>query len=110
MKDLAYTATEQKDNKEKYCCMPDGSGPKYPWGLNLTLETETLAKLGKNASDFKVGSEIPITVLAKVTSISMSEREDGGKHQTVGLMCCQMDLGDGKTSDAEKAEKLYDKE
>ena len=106
MKDLSYTPEELAQNKEKYCCAPDGSGPKYPWGLSLSLETETLSKLGKSVTDFKVGDSIPIMVMAKVTSISMSENAEGGKNQSVGLIAAQMDFGEA-SSEEDKAQKLF---
>lgn len=106
MKDLAYTSEEMASNKEKYCCAPDGSGPKYPWGLSLSLETETLKRLGKSVTDFKVGTEVPIMVMAKVTSISMSENAEGGKNESVGLIAAQMDFNDAM-SEEDKAAKMY---
>jgi hypothetical protein len=108
MVDLAYTPEEMTENKEKYCCAPDGTGPKYPWGLSLSLETETLNKLGMTIKDFEIGSMVPISVMARVTSLSMNEREDGDKSSCVGLICAQMDFNK-KSSDDEKADKLYNK-
>lgn len=108
MVDLAYTATEQAENKDKYCCAPDGSGPKYPWGLSLSLESATLKKLGMSVADFEVGATVPIAVMAKVTSISMNESAEGGKTECVGLICANMDFAE-ELSEGEKADKLYNK-
>ncbi len=56
-------------------------GPLYPWGLCISLETETLAKLGLDGEMPSVGEMIHLCAMAKVTSVSENEMEDsnGGK-------------------------------
>lgn len=51
------------------------STPKYPWGLCLSLEDETLSKLGIDGELPKAGDVIQFTALAKVTNSSTSESE-----------------------------------
>lgn len=105
MKDLAYSAADQKEMKEKYAEMPtDYSGPKYPYGLELSLDEHCLEKLGKSASDFKVGEDMKVAVMFKVNRVSISEQVEGGKHETVGLCVTGMDFAE---SYSEKADKLY---
>lgn len=110
LKSLAYSDEEiakHKEQSEKYCAMPgDYKGPKYPWGLELRLETSSLEKLGKAATDFKVGTEIPMNAIVRVTSVSSNETEDGGKSECVCLVVQQMDIEGSKTSE-QQAAALY---
>lgn len=108
MVDLAYSKEELAERERKCCDMPmEYKGPKYPWGLNITLETDSLEKLGKTVTDFEVGARIPITIIAEVSNISMSQNSDGSKHQCVGLLCADMEFPSAKRSDKEMAETLY---
>ena len=110
MVDLAYTDSELSERSPKVSDMPtDYKGPKYPWGLNLSLESDSLKKLGKSVSDFKVGTRVPITIMAEVSNVSMSENSDGSKHECVGLLCADLEFPSAKQSDSEAAEKLYKK-
>lgn len=64
-------------------------GPAYPYGLCLSLEDETLKKLGLDGDMPDVGDIIQFNAIAKVTSVSENEREgtDGTKSK-----CCRVEL------------------
>jgi len=53
------------------------SAPVYPWGLCLRLEDDTLEKLGVDGEMPSVGDMIHLFAMAKVTSVSANEMEDG---------------------------------
>lgn len=112
LKSLAYSAEEVAEHKAeqaKYSTMPPdehNAGPKYPWGLELRLEKGSLDKLGLSVVNFKGGQEVSFTATAKVTSINMSENEDGTKHECLCLTVTAMDLGSGST-DEQKKTALY---
>lgn len=97
--DLAYSDEEiaqKKAEQARYSSMPqDYEGPKYPWGLELSLESGSLKKLGKTIADFKVGQEIQFTVVGRVTGVSLNEREGGEADSCVRLVATKMDFGDG---------------
>jgi hypothetical protein len=65
------------------------SGPKYPYGLCISLDDDCLKKLGLDGDMPAVGEVIHFTAIAKVTSASMNDREttDGGSEQ-----CCRIEL------------------
>lgn len=113
LKSLAYTDDEiakRKEGMDKCCTMPsDYVGPKYPWGLELTFDNAVLEKMGKSATDFKPGSDLPITGTLRITGMNINENEDGTKHQSVRAVLTAIDDGmKGKTA-AETAEQIYDK-
>lgn len=100
--DLAYTPKEQKEREDKYSAMPSAyDGPKYPWGLELTLDDSVLRKLGKSSRDFRIGDEIDLPVRVRVTRISAYETESGSD-ESVGLTVTHMQ-GEGE----DRAAKLY---
>lgn len=110
MVDLAYSEAELKEHDRKCCDVPmDYKGPKYPWGLILNLETDSLEKLGKSVADFKVGQKIPLMVMAEVQSISMNQTSDGDKHECVGLLCADIEFPSGGRSNEELASAIYKK-
>ena len=82
--------------------------PDYPYGLSITLEKESLAKLGKSAADYKMGDKVAISAVAHVKSISSSQYEDGGNHESVTLQITEMDCGNNsKDKDGDRASRLY---
>jgi len=104
MIDLAYTPEEQKE-RDKYAPMPsDYNGPKYPWGLSVTFDKSTLAKLGKSARDFNVGDEVVMEVKLRVTSISAYETESSTE-ESVGLT--MVAIAPEEPEGPSRAERLY---
>lgn len=90
MKSMEMTAEEAKE----YCgpCTPsEGDGPKYPWGLCLELNDDTLKKLGIDGLP-EVGTVMKVTALALVTSVGMSQQQDGDKEQRASLQITDLEL------------------
>jgi hypothetical protein len=56
--------------------------PVYPWGLCIRLEDDTLAKLNLGQEMPSVGEMIHLCAMAKVTSVSENESEDGNGGKT----------------------------
>lgn len=48
--------------------------PRYPYGLEVTLDTASLKKLGYSAEDFAVGGKVHISALCSVISVRSSDR------------------------------------
>jgi hypothetical protein len=67
-------------------------GEKYPWGLQITLEKESLKKLGLSADSFDIDAPVFITAKTEVTSISKNEAIDGESRESVGLQIVAMDV------------------
>ncbi len=97
--DIAYTP---KERKEEAAEMTPGKykGPEYPYGLSITLNEETLAKLGIEELP-RVGDEMRVEAMAKVTSVSMRSDKSDEDERCVGLqiteLACEPD-GAGQVS------------
>jgi hypothetical protein len=91
-----------KTSEEKiYTSMADGDGPKYPWGLCLTLDEQQLKQLG--ITDLpKVDGTVTITAKADVTSVSENQTQDGPR-RSVSLQITDLGLG-GATDAGESGE------
>jgi hypothetical protein len=93
MPNLAMTKEEAKS---EYGVEPDDDSlPKYPYGLTLYLDDDTLKKLG--ITDLpKVGTSMPATVTVMVTGTSQratQSSKDGEQMRTcVDLQITDMDI------------------
>jgi len=83
------------------------SPPDYSWGLRITLNADHLEKLGMDVTDFKVGSDVPASVMLRVCELEVHEGEGEAYAKRVGLIVTQIDLGTKSQSDADRAGKLY---
>jgi len=88
MVDMAKSPAEVKEAIESSTlCGSIDSVPVYPYGLCIALCEEELAKLGLGGEMPTVGQMIHLAAMAKVTSVSESEREgkDGTKEKSQRL-------------------------
>lgn len=100
--DMTLTATEAK---EAGCCSPsDDGGPKYPWGLAIYLDDETLAKLGITTPP-DVGSKLQLVATVEVTGNSQRQTQEG-KDVSVDLQITAMELS-GARAEPSAASVLY---
>lgn len=91
------------------CCAEPGehSGPRYPYGLSLYLDTESLAKLGITELP-KVGAQLKLQALVTVTEVGMHQRQDGQAESRAELQITDMELGGaGAMSMEQAAAKLF---
>jgi hypothetical protein len=77
------------------------SGPEFPYGLRITLDSEAISKLGITKLP-SVGGTIMLEAKAKIVGVSQNERE-GSKRKSMELQIT--DLGIGQEDDT--AEKIY---
>lgn len=77
--------------------------PEYPYGLALTLDDDSLKKLGLSVDGLKVGQAMELHARAEVKSLSKSESE-GEQHQSVGLQITDLGMGPAAKRDGEMAE------
>ena len=84
----------------------ENNEPKYPWGLCIQLENESLEKLGLMKYGFEIGDEIKIVGIAKVTSVSEHESMNQEAKKCVSFQItdleCKLESGIEKT-----AKKVY---
>jgi hypothetical protein len=88
-----------KTSEEKmYPTMADsGDGPKYPWGLCITLEKEQLDKLGLSENP-KTDTVFTITAKAEVTSVSANQTQEG-ERRSITLQITDLALSPSSDSD-----------
>jgi len=97
MADLKSMKMSKKEAKKMYGesipsdVAPD-SGPKYPWGLQIDLNEESLGKLGMSIEDVTVGDEVDVTAVAMVESLRMSQHQDGSKCENITLQITKMGI------------------
>lgn len=94
-----------EEAKEATACCSDGGekeGPKYPWGLSISLGDEVLEKLGISTLP-QVGQRMKLVAVVEVCSTSQYNNQDG-TDKGVSLQITQMGL-EGDTPDP--AQVLY---
>lgn len=72
MKSMKLPEKKDDDKNEHPICV--GSDEKYPWGLRIELNKDSLEALGLSVADFEVSKEISITAKCDVTSVRKEER------------------------------------
>ena len=79
-------------------------GREYPYGLEINLDDEALGKLGKSISDYAIGDEQEMTVIAKVVRVTGADGND-----SVSLQITDIECNDGKPKkdDGDVAERMY---
>lgn len=102
MVNMARTA-EHKPEAVGHASPDSGEEAKYPYGLCLSLDDETLTKLGIEGP-VSVGTEMMITAKVKVTSTSERESVSGGSEARMELQITDMEIGAQQT---DLASKLY---
>lgn len=102
---MENTAAEAKEQTSPTA---DG-GPKYPWGLNICLNDDSLDKLGVKTLP-AVGTEVTMVAKATVASTSENATESSGTRSSMDLQITDMQL-DGLNNDlfGRAAEMLYGK-
>lgn len=69
------------------------SVPLYPYGLCISLEEDSLKKLGLDGAGAEPGDGIQLIAMAKVTNASAREQADGSTRRCVELQITHMALG-----------------
>jgi len=100
--DVAYTAKERKEEKAEMNV--SSKAPEYPWGLSLTLNEETLAKLGMEKLP-RVGEELYVWAVAKVTSVAMRSDQHDDEDRSVSLQITHMQCSEEEPGKADKGSK-----
>lgn len=89
MTSMVLTPDEAKE--EMGCSVPsDNDTPRYPYGLSLYLDDETLAKLGITAMP-DVGTKLRLVAQVDVTGNSQRQTQDG-KDVSMDLQITDMEL------------------
>lgn len=81
--------------------------PAYPYGLEITLDTEALEKLGLKKALPEVGATMTLTASVDVTRVSESESQGGEATCSVSLQITEMALA-AKATRKSDADVLYE--
>lgn len=81
---------KQRDNSTMVA--PTYEEPAYPWGLRISLNDESLKKLGV-AELPAVGETLQVTCMVEVVGVSQHQEKDGDACRSVELQITDMDLG-----------------
>ena len=101
MKSMKYSSAELKKRNKENEPPIYGARDSYPWGLTVNLDQDSLGKLGKEVTDFKMGSSLTITAKAEV--VSLSEEDNRSE---VRLQITDMEVGiAGKVEKAAEQQK-----
>ena len=79
--DMKMSKAEVKEKNSPSQVVSSESG-RYPYGLELRLDDDSVSKLGIDLPD--VGTEVSVTAKGKVQSAESRDSADGGKR----LSCC----------------------
>lgn len=86
--DLKLPKLSKKELTAECAVSPD-NGDRWPWGLQIRFEKEQIEKM-PGLVDFKVGDRVLIQAEACVTSIRVSERQNGKEDHTIEMQIEQI--------------------
>jgi hypothetical protein len=86
------------------CCPGEDKGPKYPYGLNIRLEEDSIAKLGLKEMP-EAGSVMLVMAKANVDECSVRDTQEG-KRRYICLQITDLSVAPG-TPKKEAGEALY---
>jgi len=78
--------------------MPEETEQPYPWGLEISLDQDSIKKLNLDIENMSAGDDVFFVAKAKVTRISINENVDSATGKTdkngdIGLQIQQMGWG-----------------
>lgn len=81
----------------------DGSAPKYPYGLRISLDSDSLESLGIKSLP-AVGTKLLVTAVVEVSSTRETQQQDGTSDKGVDLQITEMELS---SPPSDIASRLY---
>jgi hypothetical protein len=83
------------------------SGPKFPFGLEIRLDDNSMDKLDMDMP--AVGDKMLIVAVGEVTSTRQNDTQRGGKNRSVEIQIQRMDMGSmDDDSDDDDSESMVD--
>ena len=103
MVDMKMTPAQKSESMPQAVKM---EGPSYPYGLQITLDQDSLAKLGIELP--KVGGKLSFRAVGEVKSCHASENENGDKYASCNVQIMQMEIEKEDEADVKAiADRLY---
>lgn len=101
MRSMALSKTEAKERTEPCMVGSSKDGPRYPYGLEIRLENDALAKLDMPLP--KVGSYVKVRAECCVTSVSSNEHQKGKPNRSVTLQIERLAVDEDEPESMEEA-------
>lgn len=102
MVDMALTPEEKEEKAQAYTpCAVDE--PNYPYGLSISLDETSLAKLGLDA-DCDIDDLIHMNIMGKVTGVSKNSTGSGDR-KNVNIQIMYMGLENEAHENVEEADE-----
>lgn len=99
---MKRTKADIKAERDRYAEGPiGGEGDAYPYGLRLSLDDETLKKLGIKPA--KVGGTFHLIASCEVCAVSIDESTTGGERSHMSLQITEMSLAPADAKSAASA-------
>lgn len=100
MKSMKNMKKGMKDMGGAEVSMPEYKEPEYPYGLKISLQNESLKKLGIKEMP-EVGQKMMVHAMCEVCSVSKYDSKEGGEVKSMELQITDMELMKNKKSDSE---------
>lgn len=84
--------------------MAEYKEPEYPYGLKISLQNESLKKLGLKELP-EVGKKMMLHAMVECCAVSKYDSKEGGEVKSLELQITDMELGSAKKKS--DAEELY---
>jgi len=97
---------KKKEDTNEKCCpatVGESNKPEFPWGMQITLETEQIKKLG-GMNDFDIDDKVTIQATGSIIMIEKEKRQGSKDRNTVRIQIEAIAL----SSDSE-FDKSFDK-
>ena len=65
---------------------------RYPYGLQVNLESEELKKLGLNVTDFEVTEKVKFTCKAEITGLHSNKNEPNNERQNMNIQITDIEF------------------
>ncbi len=102
---MKRTKAEKKSTSDEATPVGYDETEDYPYGLEISLEKESLEKLGLNIEDFTVGGKVDIVCQAEVTRLHQSVSKRNDAHTSASIQITDMAM---MARPNEKPKKLKD--
>lgn len=91
--DLKLPRKKKSEEKNEAMTMPSDDGNKYPYGMTIRIEGDTLKKFS-SLDKVKAGQEVNITALATVKEVRRIDKDTAGEYEdnVVSLQITKMEL------------------
>lgn len=99
------------DQKSELASVESYMPPDYPYGLSISLDKDTLAKLEVDFDTIEIGETYHLFVMAKVTAKSRNESVSGDARECIEMQITHMgaESEDEENSEVKKSsyKKMY---